>query len=103
MHKRKLCEGKQDRNQSTYDQGQQHLNMILADKLELNTDHQDRSGKSYCGYDVGSDFHQGEDLLNNVHKKVGDCLILLDSQSIHSNFYAASWWKTLGMRLDPYE
>jgi hypothetical protein len=85
----KKYKAKQDRKQSAYDQGRQHLNMVLVDKLDLDTDHQDSSDKEYCEYDVGSDFHQGKDLLNNLRKKNGGCLILLDSQSTHSTFFAA--------------
>jgi hypothetical protein len=84
----KRYKAKQVRKQSTYDQGQQHLNMERTNEVNCKTDQQDDSDKTYCGYDVGADFHQGDEGFNNNRKKVGNSLILLDSQSTHSTFYA---------------
>jgi hypothetical protein len=45
----------------------------------------------YCGYDIGNEFHQTNNRMsfNDDYRKtrVGDTMILLDSQSTHSTFY----------------
>jgi hypothetical protein len=69
--------------------------MVVDHEPESSTYHQDDSDKEYCRYDVGADFHQGSELFNNNHNKIGDLLILLDSQSMHSNFYAANLVKNI--------
>jgi hypothetical protein len=63
--------------------------MEMTNEVDCKTDHQDNSDKDYCGYDVGADFHQGDEVFNSNCKKVGDLHILLDSQSTHSTLYAA--------------
>jgi hypothetical protein len=85
----KRYKAKQESKQSMYDQGQQHLNMVRDHEVEPTTYQQDDSDKEYCSYYVGADFHQGGMLFNNNQNKVGNLLILLDSQSTHSTFYAA--------------
>jgi hypothetical protein len=44
----------------------------------------------YCGYDKGNEFHQSDNQVtfNNNHRntRVGDTMILMDSQSTHSTF-----------------
>jgi hypothetical protein len=85
----KKFKAKQERKESTYNQGQHYLNIVIDHEPESSTYHQDNSDKEYGGYDIGADFHQGGKLFNNNHNKKGDSLILLDSQSTHSTFYAA--------------
>ena len=77
-----------ERKQPSHDQGQQHLNMISSREIKSTSYLQDDSDKEYCGYHVGTDFHQGDTLVNNNRNKIGEMLILLDSQSTHSTFYA---------------
>ena len=55
------------RKQLAHDQRQQHLNMEMIGNT---TDHNDDSDKEYCGYDVGTDFHQGNEDLNKNFKKI---------------------------------
>ena len=39
--------------------------MEMTGEVYCKTDHQDDSDKEYCGYDVGIDFHQGDEEFNN--------------------------------------
>ena len=90
----------QERKKSTHDKGQQHLNMVMDHEMESTTYHKDDSDKEYCSYDIGANFHQGGILFNNNYNKVGNSLILLDSQSMHSTFYAAELVETFRTPLD---
>jgi hypothetical protein len=91
----KRFKAKQDRKQSSIDnstiQRQQHLNVkaVIEDSAEHGSNEND-SDKEYNGYYIGNDFHQQDDkILNSSQGKVGDSLILLDSQSTHSTFYSS--------------
>jgi hypothetical protein len=98
----KTYKAKQVRKQSTYDQGQQHLNMERTNEVDCNTNQQDDSDKEYCGYDVGADFHKGDEGFNNDRKKVGNLLILLDSQSTHRTFYATELLQNIRNAVRPF-
>jgi hypothetical protein len=91
----KRFKAKQDRKQSSIDnstiQGQQHLNVkaVIEDSVEHRSNENDLD-KEYNGYYFGNDSHQQDDkILNSSQGKVGDSLILLDSQSTHSTFYSS--------------
>jgi hypothetical protein len=44
--------------------------------------------EEYFGCDEGNEFHQKEDSTKDkMQKKIGDALILLDSQSTHKPFF----------------
>jgi hypothetical protein len=86
----KRYKAKQDRKlgstEKTDVKGQQHLNAEL--KQNVKNDHiHDTADEEYCGYDTGNEFHQQGSNLTTNQAKVGDALILLDSQSTHSTFY----------------
>jgi hypothetical protein len=73
-------------------QGVQHFNSAFQTTNEASIDNDDDFEiDEYAGYDIGHDFHQSidEQTINPRHncKKVGDTMILLDSQSTHSTFY----------------
>jgi hypothetical protein len=62
------------------------------------------SDKEYNGYYVRNDFHQQcNKILNNSQEKVGDWLILLDSQSTHSTFYSAKLVQNIRDALKPLQ
>ncbi len=60
--------------------------------------------KEYNGYYVGNDFHQQSNkILNNSQGKLGDSLILLDSQSTHSTFDSAKLVQNIRDVLKPLQ
>jgi hypothetical protein len=77
--------------------GEQHINVVGNNKYDVPKDDNNANvadtnftTDKYFGYDVGNVFHQSENeikLEENQENKIGDTLILLDSQSTHSTFY----------------
>jgi hypothetical protein len=91
----KRYNAKQERKQGIHEKsnlkGQKHFNAELKvnvngkSKKELDAD---IASEEYYGYDTGNEFHQqGSVSVDKKQAKVGDALILLESQSTHSTFY----------------
>jgi hypothetical protein len=72
--------------------GEQHFNTYNELNDTTMTDDGEFIIDEYCGYHVGNEFHQSGDESKMQTtlggKKIGDTMILLDSQSTHSTFYA---------------